>query len=102
MMPTRPGVVRAAPTVTRVPAFRLPSASLDRLRPASRGVLSPPLDRAAPRGARREVAGHGSGRGFRHPQPQNLHLPCSYTPCESTPPTGTTHSTYVSHRALPF
>src|SRR3954463_14803458 len=57
MMPTRPGVVRAAPTVTRVPAFRLPSASLDRLRPARRGVLSPPLDRAAPRGAREEVAG---------------------------------------------
>src|SRR5664279_671308 len=57
MMPTCPVVVRAASAIPRVPAFRLPSASPASCDWPGGRVLSPPLDRAAPRGALEEVAG---------------------------------------------
>ena len=55
MMPTRPVVVRAASAVPRVPAFRLPLSFTGQLRLTGGGVLSPPLDRVAPRGALEDV-----------------------------------------------
>src|SRR5664280_1678073 len=64
MMQTCPVVVRAASAIPRVPAFRLPSASPASCDWSGGRVLSPPLDRAAPRGALEEIAGqHGRRLG---------------------------------------
>jgi len=53
VVPTRPVVVRAAPTLACISTVRLPSASTSLLRQASGGVLSSPPVVIAPRGARR-------------------------------------------------
>jgi hypothetical protein len=51
-VPVRPVVVRAAPALSGVSRFRLPSAPAGSLRRPSGGVLSPPHGHEAPRGAR--------------------------------------------------
>src|ERR1039458_3207675 len=61
-VPTRPVVVRAAPTLPRISTVRLPSASTSLLRQASGGLVSSPPVVIAPRGAPRGSSRPRTGR----------------------------------------